>query len=352
MNRRVFLTSSLAAVGLPYISRLPAETPPNQTKLGLLLYSFGIRAKADTKKQFAQPIPFLKWASTLGANAIQLPLGICGEKEGLEIRRLAEKMQIALEGIITPPRDTPGDQERFVSEIQSARTCGATVLRMVMLGGRRYEVFKTREDFSNFAKQSIKTLEQAETIAAKHRVQLAVENHKDFRWEELLDLLKKVSSEWIGICLDTGNNLALLDDPDATVTALAPLTRTVHLKDIAFEEAPEGFRMAEVPLGAGSLDLQKMVKTIHKANPRVRFHLEMITRDPLLIPCLQESYWVSLEKVLGRDLARVLSYVKKRAGEKPLPRLSKMPLAEQLELEERHVRESFRYAAKSDLIPT
>jgi len=221
---------------------------------------------------------------------------------------------------------------------------------MVMLGGRRYEVFQRAEDYPAFAKQATTTLKEAEPIAARYKVQLAVENHKDLRIDELIQLIKTISSEWVGICLDTGNNLALLEDPIATVTALAAYTRTVHLKDIAFEEAPEGFRMAEVPLGQGSLDLALIVKTIRQANPKVRFQLEMITRDPLLIPCLQDKYWATLERVPGSDLARTLAMVRKQAVPQPLPRLSKMSPPEQIEIEDRQVRESFRNAAKSKLI--
>ena len=75
----------------------------------------------------------------------------------------------------------------------------------------------------------------------------------------------------------------------------------------------------------------------------------MITRDPLSIPCLTEKYWATLAKVPGRDLARMLTWV--RGGEKAvLPRIGKLPIADQLEAEDRHVRESFAFAAKTSLI--
>lgn len=82
----------------------------------------------------------------------------------------------------------------------------------------------------------------------------------------------------------------------------------------------------------------------------MHFQLEMITRDPLLIPCLQDKYWATLERVPGSDLARTLSMVRKLAVSHPLPRLTKMSPPEQIELEDRQVRESFRNAAKLKLI--
>lgn len=349
MNRRTFLASSMAGIISTSLVN-HADEPVPRCNLGLLLYSYGIRARSDVRKEFAQPENFLSFAHERGANAVQLSLGIRDEKDCLAIRRQAEKREMVIEGIVAPPKDTSRDRERFNSELQTAHSCGAAVVRTVMLGGRRYEVFERAEDYIAFAKKAASALREAEPIAARHKMQLAVENHKDFRIDEMIELLKAISSEWVGICLDTGNNLALLEDPFATVTALAAHTRTVHLKDIAFEEAPEGFRMAEVPLGQGSLDLPRIVKTIRQANPKVRFILEMITRDPLLIPCLQEKYWATLERVPGRDLARTLALVRKQVAHQPLPRPARMPTFDQIELEERHVRESMRYAAMSYLI--
>ena len=139
-------------------------------------------------------------------------------------------------------------------------------------------------------------------------------------------------------------------DPLGTVETLAPFTRTVHLKDIGVEESGTGFRMAEVPLGQGCLDLKAMIAVVQKASPRARFQLEMITRDPLVIPCLEEKFWATLGRVSGRDLARTLRLVKKHARKESLPRITGLKPEDQLAAEDRHVRESFSRAAKERLI--
>ena len=116
------------------------------------------------------------------------------------------------------------------------------------------------------------------------------------------------------------------------------------------EESPDGFRLSEVPLGQGILDMKSIVSTLRKGIPRVRFHLEMITRDPLSIPCLTEKYWATLGRVPGQDLARTLALVRKSARKTPLPRVSGLSPKEQLEAEEGNVRESFAFAAKSGML--
>ena len=78
------------------------------------------------------------------------------------------------------------------------------MVRTVLLGGRRYEVFEKEQEFADFAKRAEETLRVAEQIAAAQKVVLAVENHKDFRTDEQVSLLKKFGSDWLGVCLDTG----------------------------------------------------------------------------------------------------------------------------------------------------
>ena len=348
MTRREFLATGAGAIAT---SAHAAGDPPPAANLGLLIYSYGIRARAEKDRGFGDPVRFLSFAHSRGANAVQVSLGTRAGDEAAAVRRAADKLGVAVEGIVNPPGEGKTDQDRFAAELAAAKACGAEVVRTVMLGGRRYEVFEKAEDYPAFAERSAAMLRRAEPVARTAKVVLAVENHKDFRADEQVDLLKAIGSEWVGVCVDTGNNLALLDDPVETVKALAPFARTVHLKDIGLEESPDGFRMAEVPLGRGYLDLPAMVKALRQANPRIRFQLEMITRDPLSIPCLTEKYWATLGRVPGRDLARTLARVRATAGPKPLPRISKLTPTEQAAAEDAHVRESFAFAAKTGLVP-
>lgn len=320
--------------------------------MGLLIYSYGRRAAAEKDRGFSDPVRFIEFAKSRGANAVQLALGARTEAEAALVRKASEKHGVAVEGIVSPPKSDRADRDRFATELAAARGAGASVVRTVLLGGRRYEVFTKEQEFADFARHAEEVLRAAEPTAAAQKVTLAVENHKDFRTDEQVALLKKFGSDWLGVCLDTGNNLALLDDPQGAVEALAPFTRTVHLKDVGVEESAEGFRMAEVPLGRGCLDLKAMIAAVQKANPRARFQLEMITRDPLVIPCLGEKYWATLGRVPGRDLARTLRLVQRHARKEPLPRITELKPNAQLVAEDRHVRESFEYAARERLIRT
>lgn len=326
-DRRQFLAAALfAGAG--------RADEPKKSPLGVVIHSYPLRSR---EKGFSDPLAFLNFCRERGAAGVQLPLGALPADKARELRSTAETHGLYVEGSIRPPKDK-SDVERFEKEIATSKACGATVVRTVMLGGRRYETFKAARDFTAFAEQALVSLRLAEPVVAKHQVALAVENHKDYRTDELVGVMKAVSSEFVGVCVDTGNSIALLERPTDTATELAPWVAACHLKDMGVEPAADGFLLAEVPLGEGFLDLAGIVGTLRKARPAVRLSLEMITRDPLRIPCLTDDYWATLDRVTGRDLARVLALVQKHDPKTPLIRPSRRSAIEQRELEDRNVR--------------
>jgi sugar phosphate isomerase/epimerase len=344
LSRRDLLAA--LGMGLPALA-LADDVSPREKKsatgLGLVLESYVIRARVERSNGFTDPLKFLAFCHERGAAGVQLPIGVRDSDYRKKLHARLGESGMYLEGSIRMPKDK-ADAERFEEEMHTAKEAGATVVRTVMLGGRRYETFKKAEEFSAFKERSWRSLQLAEPIVARLKMRLAVENHKDYRAAELVDVMRRLASERVGVTVDTGNNMALLDDPMETVKALAPYAFSCHLKDMAVEERADGFLLAEVPLGEGFLDLPAIVQTLRQAHPEVRLNLEMMTRDPLVIPCLTDGYWATFGDVAGRDLARTLSMVRKHARKERLPKITSLGQAEQLDTEERNVRQSFRYA--------
>jgi sugar phosphate isomerase/epimerase len=227
--------------------------------------------------------------------------------------------------------------------LQTAKQAGANIIR-IAIGGRRYEQFTTRDEFEEFAALTWKSLRLAEPVAVRQRVRLAIENHKDWRIDQMLDMLKRLGSKYVGVCVDTGNSFALLEDPMEVVEAYAPVGFSAHLKDMAVAEYENGFLLADVPLGRGVLDLPRMVEILREANPQIRFSLEMSTRDALKVPCLTDRYWVTFGHVPGSDLARTLKYVRANASPEQRPMVNNLPLGELVKLEEDNIRQSLAFA--------
>jgi sugar phosphate isomerase/epimerase len=349
MNRREMLRTLAGGVSATLMgaaARARAAETAERCGLGVCIYCLGIRNRFERERgrtDFFEPLRFLEHCHELGAGGIQTPLGVRDAEYAEGLRRRAEQLGMFIEGIAGLPHQ-PGAVEQFDAQIRTARAAGARAVRVVMMPGRRYERFDSTEEFREFAERGRKALELAEPVAAKHKLPLAVENHKDHRVPERLDVLERLSSEYVGTCVDTGNSFALCEDPLAVVEAYAPRAFSVHLKDQGVREYDEGFLFGDVPLGQGFLDLPKMVEVLRKAKPDVCFTLEMITRDPLRVPCLTEKYWATMADVPGRDLARTLRTVRANSAAEPLPRISDLAHDRQVAREQSNVRECLAYA--------
>ncbi|MCY2993856.1 MAG: sugar phosphate isomerase/epimerase [Planctomycetota bacterium] len=349
MHRRDLLRTvagGLTASALKSASWGAEPTAVKTTQLGVVIYCCGIlqqtRRASGQAGDLADPLTFLEHCRQLGAGGIQTSLGVRDDAYASRLREQAERYQMFVESTLELPRNE-ADRERFEAEVRTAKRAGADVARVVLLPGRRYERFSSLQEFREFADLGLKSLQLAEPIAARHAVRLAVENHKDHRIQEKLAVLKQLSSEHVGVCVDVGNNLALLEDPQETVTAFAPWACAVHLKDHFVREFENGFLLADAALGDGFLDLPQLVAILRKANPGIHFCLETITRDPLRVPCLTDKYWATFSDLPGRDLARTLRTVRAHTAS-ALLEPSRLSLQEQVTLEQETVRKSLAYA--------
>jgi sugar phosphate isomerase/epimerase len=347
IDRRSALQILAATPWLGAFARGEEDAPRRpRTRMGLVIHSFWVRRDKPLAPEFpaiSDPVDFVVAAAKFGAAGIQTGIGMRGAEYLKRLRNALEQLEMYLEGTVALPKND-GDVARFDGELRVAVEAGATVVRTVCMNGRRYEVYDAAEQFRQFADQAWKSLQLAEPVAARHKIRLAVENHKDWRIDEMMGWLKRLSSEHVGVCLDTGNSIALLEEPHEVVEAYAPWTFTTHFKDMGVAEYDEGFLLSEIPLGRGYLDLPRVVATIHKAHPEARLNLEMITRDPLRIPCLTKKYWATMGAVPGSVLAETLADVRRHRYPQPLPVVSGLEHRAQLDVEAANVTASLDYA--------
>lgn len=359
-DRRAFLTA--VGLGVPGLtvrglaSQAPAVTRTGasaaRTSMRLVYTSFAVRMLQgrdimQTTAAALGPDVFLDLCVRFGAAGGQMDLSQLGSGEASALAVVREAFaakHVALE-VSIPARalETP---EGFAAAVAVARALGATRGRVALLSGRRYETFETAAAWAAFVERWRTTLIGMRREFDRHAFAIGIENHKDWLAPELADLVGAIGSPHVGVCLDFGNNLALLEDPDETIDVLAPLAVTTHLKDMAVRPTDDGFALAEVPLGQGLLPLERYVGIIGRARPETPFCLEMITRDPLPVPYRTDRYWIPFEASARREErvrafeARVLA----RAAARPLPRVSGLLPAAQVAAEDDNVRASVDYA--------
>lgn len=318
MTRRTFLAASAAAT---------ASAAPPRSNLGVATtcYLSYWRPK-DT-------LEFLEHCIELGAAGIQAPLSSLEPSYLDKVERRVKDRGMYLEVMAGLPRP---DMTQFVNTVAAARRIGALCIRSACLSGRRYETFSSLDEWKKFVTDSRSAIARAVPVVEKEKLPLALENHKDWTVDEFVPLLKGYSSQYLGVCLDTGNNISLCDDPMEVVERLAPYAVSTHIKDMAVAPSPDGFLLSEVVFGAGYLDLKQMVAAIRKARPETRMTLEMITRDPLRVTALTDKYWAAFPERNGRYLARTLRTVHEKSGK--LPTFSGLSREAQLKAEDDNVR--------------
>jgi 3-oxoisoapionate decarboxylase len=255
-----------------------------------------------------------------------------------EIKKFRAKIESYNFHLICDPRlpKSESDLGAFENEVKAYKEAGAACLH-VALTGRRYEDFDTVGPWKEMVDGIHKSVTLAEPVLRRNKIKLAMENHKGYRSPEQAGFLKKLGSEYVGVCLDFGNNLALCEHPEDTLKTLAPYTVFAHIKDMAVEEYEDGFLLSEVAMGEGILDLKHWAEVLRQKDPNMIFDLEMITRDPLKIPVYTPKYWASFDDTLsplpGRDLAKVLDLVRKNKPKKPLPKTTGLSPEAQVKLE-------------------
>jgi len=324
MTRRTFTSLAAAAVF--------NGTPP-QSKMGICTTSYlSFRRPKDTME-------FLEHCHALGAAGIQAQIN--GDIP--KVRARAEQLGMFIEAMLPLPKGK--DTAQFERAVLDAKAVGATCARTGALSGRRYETFATLADWQTFVSNSLASLKAAVPILEKHRFAMGLENHKDWTVDEMLAVLKNHSSEYLGACIDFGNNIALLDEPQSVVEKLAPYAITTHVKDMGVEEWKDGFLLSEMTLGEGYLDLARMIAAVRQARPKTRMILEMITRNPLEVPCLKEKYWATFPDRSGIYVARTLQTVQKEGHQlQGLPRVDMLNREAQLRLEDENVKVCLNHA--------
>jgi sugar phosphate isomerase/epimerase len=100
-------------------------------------------------------------------------------------------------------------------------------------------------------------------------VALALETYEQVATADLVDLVARIDSDSLGICLDPANVVARLESPTACVEQAAALTKNVHVKDFAFtrREGWVGFDYGGARMGTGLHDYPQLLRSVR---PRER----------------------------------------------------------------------------------
>jgi sugar phosphate isomerase/epimerase len=221
----------------------------------------------------------LEKADVLGADVLQiadnLPIGHMGDSELQKLRSVADGFGIALE---VGTRGIRAENiDRFLA---IAQILGSPILRVV-IDSKGHE-----PDFAEIC-------QLLQPFAAKFKsanIKLAIENHDRLTCAEFNEIIDRLGSDWVGICLDTVNSLGAVEAPNTVVPALAPRAINVHMKDfeIIRSNGQMGFTVQGTALGKGRLDVPAVIAAVGGSAREITSVIELWTPR-------QESYLATVE---------------------------------------------------------
>ena len=347
MTRRDIL--ALAGSAPAWLASISTAAPAtgNPPRMGGATTAFALRIRAS--RGGGQPFDMIEHCHNLGLAGVQTNPPSTDPDAIEKFRVRIERYNMYL---VCDPRlpHQKSDMDAFETQVKAYKEAGASAFHAA-LTGRRYEDFDSFGSWKTMFDGIKASVELAEPVLRKYQMRLGLENHKGYRAAEQADWLKRLGSEYVGVCFDFGNNLALCEDPMDTLRRLLPYAFFAHLKDMAVEDYEDGFLLSEVPMGEGILDLKEMVRLLRQKDPNMIFELEMITRDPLNIPVYTTKYWATFDDsyspLPGRDLAKTLALVRKNQPKAPLPRIAGLSPEAQIKLEDEYNLKCIAWARKN-----
>jgi 3-oxoisoapionate decarboxylase len=233
------------------ISAFDVDTGAKLMTIGLSTYAFFWQWHDTAENPLTLPAMIDRTAD-LGVSLFQIcdyPLLESYEPDDLDgLRNHAAHRNVQLE---LGTRGVRPEQLRRYLKI--ARRLDATMLRTMI----------NTSDHRPSPAEAISLLASAAPAFKRAGVTIALETYEQIPVATLVDIVRRVDSPAVGICVDPANCVAALELPTATVEAVAPYVCNIHVKDFAFSRRDGwvGFSLAGCPLGEGLLDYQHLVTT-------------------------------------------------------------------------------------------
>lgn len=183
------------------------------------------------------------------------------------------------------------EYDHLMEVIRVADAIGADIIRSYIpitlnagtdlkTGGEgKYDLAKVRLDFDPAVfEEAVVSLQKILPVLKKYRICLALENHEYETADELVDVVKKLNSPWIGLHFDFGNSMMAWEDPLEAAKKMAPYTLSTHFKDHIVIPCPEdkyGYVVCGVPAGEGNINLPECLRVLLDGSAIQRLTVEM-----------------------------------------------------------------------------
>lgn len=141
-------------------------------------------------------------------------------------------------------------------DLEITKALGANILRTYL---KVDKIFNPLKDIDIAVKKILKIV----PLLKEYDIKLALENHEWESSENLLEIISKVSCEFVGVLFDVGNSMMVRQDPLDSLKHLLPHIFSVHFKDhivtLSHKNEPV---ISGVPIGLGSIQIEEIYKKL------------------------------------------------------------------------------------------
>lgn len=342
MDRRTFvLGTAAAAIG----ASRPLAWQAAAVELGSIDGS--VSGNQFTAAQFLDYLASIKltWAM------ISLPPAVLDDDAAVrQVRDHADRLGIKLQlahGSVCPSakafNPALGPLEAQVTRsLRASRLFGASCMRCILGGDPERPQIEMHID------NMVKAVRGLRSRILDSGVKLAVENHGgDLQARELKAMVDAVGRDVMGVCLDSGNPVWMLEDPHLTLEILAPYAETCHVRDSAVWKVPDGIAVRWVNMGEGNVDIDGWVRKFIQARPGLPLIFEnLVSGNPRIHRVYDTAFWDNWRRMPAWEFSRFLAVAEKGTPTPAIPRPEGKSAGQQkiddLETSVRYTRELLR----------
>jgi sugar phosphate isomerase/epimerase len=210
-------------------------------------------------------------------------------------------------GIFDPSQGTADDQ--LGRAIDAAVVCGSPLVRCVL--GNTFDR-RTPGGIERHIDQVLQVVRRVRARVIDAGVKIALENHSgDMQARELKMLVETAGTDFVGVCIDSGNASWAIEDPHLTLDTLAPYVLTSHMRDSAVWNTPAGVVAQWTRMGEGNVDIARYVRTYVERCPGRAVSLELIMHRQRTFDYHDNEFWAAYPATPAREFARFLTSAEK-----------------------------------------
>jgi sugar phosphate isomerase/epimerase len=194
-------------------------------------------------------------------------------------------------------------EEQLGRALKASQIFGATCMRCVLGGAPERPQIEMHID------SMVTALRGLRSRIADSGVKLAVENHGgDLQAREMKMMIEAIGTDIMGVCLDAGNPVWMLEDPHMTLEMLVPYALTSHVRDSAVWHVPQGIAVRWVNMGDGNVDIDGWIKKFIQAKPGLPIIFEnLVSGNPRIHAIYDPQFWDSWRKMPAWEFSRFVA---------------------------------------------